>query len=169
MNTEKTFYIDDTMLASRGQRFANFILDLLMQFIIAVLLGVVATVLAYVFNADGLLIWIDEMDGLQERLIGILIMLTYYVPFEALTGRTVGKYITKTKVVMEDGSLPPAGTVFIRSLCRILFIEALSFLGNPPRGWHDSASKTYVVDAKKYDEALRLKNSFDEIGKPEII
>lgn len=166
---EKTFYVDDTMLASSGQRFANLLIDLVAQFIIGALLGVLSTVLYYGFGIDGPLIWISEMDVLQERLLGILILLFYYGLFETFTSRTLGKYITKTKVVMEDGTRPEASVVFLRSLCRIIPFEQFSFLGTNARGWHDSLSKTYVVDAKKYDEALRLKNSFDEIGKPEII
>ncbi len=40
------------------------------------------------------------------------------------------------------------------------------FLGSN-RGWHDTASNTFVVKAKKWKELSSLEDSFDEIGEPQ--
>ncbi len=111
-----------------------------------------------------LLLWFDELDGLTDRLVTTLVMITYLFIMEVLTQRSVGKFITGTIVVSEDGTKPEARSIMIRALCRIIGFEALTFLGSTPRGWHDSASGTYVVDAKKYKEALESRQSFDQIG-----
>lgn len=167
--TPATLYVDDTMLATKWQRFANLLIDFVIQLIIALLLGVIASVLYFGFGIDGPVIWIETMDAFEERLLGAVILLCYYGLFETLTSSTPGKYITKTKVVLEDGSKPDAFTILLRSLCRIIPFEPFSFFGTLGRGWHDSLSRTYVVDKKKYEAARHLKNSFDEIGRGETI
>jgi uncharacterized RDD family membrane protein YckC len=48
---------------------------------------------------------------------------------EASTGKTVGKYVTGTQVLTEDGEQPSVGTIFIRTLCRIIPFEPFSFFG----------------------------------------
>ncbi|OIQ17675.1 MAG: hypothetical protein BM557_08280 [Flavobacterium sp. MedPE-SWcel] len=166
---DNTVYIEDEMLATKGKRFANLIIDFIVQLIIGVLIGVFAAVLYYAFEIDGFLIWISGLNFIQERFLGVMIAIFYYGIFETNSSRSLGKLITGTKVVMYDGSKPDSKVILIRSLCRLIPFEGLSFLGSTGRGWHDSISNTYVVDTKKYDEAVRLKNSFDEIGKEEVL
>ncbi len=67
----------------------------------------------------------------------------YYWALEGLTGQTLGKMFTGTCVVTEDGFRPSGMTILGRTLCRLIPLEALSFLGK--RGWHDSLSATQVV------------------------
>lgn len=89
---------------------------------------------------------VDEISIDQDLFLQIGFLLFYLVwqtLFEALTGKTVLKFITKTHVVNMDGSKPTFKTIMLRNLCRFIPFNALSFLGN--RGWHDSVSKTQVV------------------------
>ena len=76
----------------------------------------------------------------------IIISLIYYVTFETLTGRTLGKFITGTKVVDKNGEKPKFLTILIRTLCRFIPFEAFSFLGAGATGWHDQLSKTEVIE-----------------------
>jgi uncharacterized RDD family membrane protein YckC len=85
--------------------------------------------------------------------------------FESLTGKSIGKYVTNTKVMMADGSKPEPYSIFIRSLSRLIPFDQLSFLGTIPRGWHDTLSKTVVVDLKKYNQELEMQDSINEIGQ----
>jgi uncharacterized RDD family membrane protein YckC len=71
--------------------------------------------------------------------------IAYYVTTETLTGRTVGKLLTGTKVVGEDGKPPELGLVVVRTLIRFVPFDALSFLGGNRAGWHDRWSGTRVV------------------------
>lgn len=166
-NQIASIHVDETMYASKGQRFANYLVDSIVQYIISFLLGMLILLLYYIFETDGLLIWFSEMSVLGEMFLGFVIMIVYYGLMETLTSRSVGKYITGTKVVMYDGSKPDSGVVLLRTVCRIIPFEAFSFLGSTARGWHDTISNTYVVDVKKFEHAVMLKQSFEDIGKTE--
>ena len=84
---------------------------------------------------------------------------------EGLTQRTIGKLITRTKVVMENGEKPSSEAIIIRSLCRMIPFDAFSFLGDPSRGWHDTISKTYVVDVQKFEDQKKSHADFQLLGK----
>jgi uncharacterized RDD family membrane protein YckC len=71
--------------------------------------------------------------------------LLYYIVMEGTLGRTVGKYLTNSTVVDEDGYKPSFVKILIRSICRLIPLEALSFLVSDAVGWHDKLSKTRVV------------------------
>lgn len=84
-------------------------------------------------------------NPLLEVGIGLGVLVGYYTVMEGVFGVTIGKLITRTKVVTEDGSKPGFGMALGRSLCRMIPFEAFSFLGRESRGWHDSITKSYVV------------------------
>ena len=54
--------------------------------------------------------------------------------------------ITKTRVVTEDGQKPTAMNILGRTACRFIPFDAFSFLGSKAVGWHDSISKTHVIN-----------------------
>lgn len=88
----------------------------------------------------------DLLHGpLMDNLFGFGVMLLYYIGFEAVTGRTVGKLVTGTKVVTLQGHAPSALQVLGRTLIRFVPFEPFSFFGSEPRGWHDRWSNTRVV------------------------
>lgn len=85
--------------------------------------------------------------------IQIAIALLYYVISESFWQRTPAKFITRTKVVMMDGTKPSFGTILLRTVVRWVPLEALSFVGRGhPAGWHDRWSHTFVVP-HSYTEA----------------
>ncbi len=152
------------MLAAKQLRFANYLIDFVVQYGLGYAIGAISGLLYVYLNVDGPYTWLTNMNRLEELLLGYAIGLFYYFTFEALTQRSLGKYITGTKVITFEGDKPSAGTILKRSFCRMIPFNVLSFLGEPGKGWHDTLSDTYVVNVKKYEEALRLKNSFEEIG-----
>ncbi len=131
--------------ASRGKRFANYIIDLIgfviFSFIVGIVLGVLLVAL-FPENTG----WLETENSIMEYLFGAIVGIIYYGLQEHLTGRTIAKYITKTKVVMEDGSKPELKAILIRSASRFIPFEAFSFLFGEPSGLHDKISKTRVVD-----------------------
>lgn len=159
-----TVYIDHTMLASGNKRFVNYIVDTIMYYMILGLLGVIAGALS-LMGYDGMLLFFTEINPLLEFAFNLSIMGLYYVLMEALTQRTLGKFITGTRVVMADGSKPEAGIIVKRTLCRFIPFEQFSFIGSTPRGWHDSLSDTYLIDIKKYDAEMYRRTSIHEIGQ----
>ena len=65
-------------------------------------------------------------------------------------GRTLGKFITGTKVVSADGETPTASQIVGRTFCRMIPFEAFSFARETcPVGWHDKFSwhVAYATDA----------------------
>ena len=98
-------------------------------------------------------------------LFSSILYFIYIFSIEYLTkGRSIGKFITKTRVVSIDGTVPTQKDFLIRSLSRLVPFEAVSFLiGND--GWHDSWSDTRVVDWEKYNTDNILNKELDELGK----
>lgn len=76
----------------------------------------------------------------------IIISFLQVIVFEQLFGQSVGKMITRTKVVTENGDKPSFGQIIVRNLARLIPFEAFSLLAKNPVGWHDSLSKTVVVN-----------------------
>jgi uncharacterized RDD family membrane protein YckC len=144
-NSQNQFEVTDDILASQGQRFLNLLLDYVGQIALMMLVGVVIGVISVVTGNQQLANMFDNMNTLTEYGFTIVLVLIYYNMFEIFTSRTLGKFITKTIVVDEYGNKPEYQTIMIRSLCRLIPFDALSFLGATSRGWHDSISRTYVV------------------------
>ena len=58
--------------------------------------------------------------------------------------KTIGKFITKTKVVNLDGEKASLGKIVIRTFCRFLPIDWISYFFTK-RGFHDYLSETKVI------------------------
>ncbi len=161
----KEFKVTNDILATAGQRLANLFLDrffyVMLTTVYGVLLGVVAG-----FLDDNQILTLTESE-LTSFLISLLFYFVMYFILEATKQRTLGKYISKTMVVLEDGSKPSANTIAIRTLCRFIPFEPFSFLGGNARGWHDTLSKTYVVDVEKFNNKKAIISDFDDLGKTE--
>jgi uncharacterized RDD family membrane protein YckC len=58
--------------------------------------------------------------------------------------KTLGKFITKTKVVKMNGEKPENSDIILRTFCRFLPFDRLSFVFTK-NGFHDFLSKTKVI------------------------
>lgn len=128
-------------VASNGKRFLNLIIDTIMYYIIIVLLTVIFIAVEIDVEANVALNWLVTLSS----------SFLYYFSLESMNGKTVGKYLTKTRVVYIDGSTPTNGTIAKRALCRFIPFDALSFLSSNPIGWHDKYSDTLVIDEKTFN------------------
>lgn len=52
-----------------------------------------------------------------------------------------------------------------RNFSRLIPFDAFSFIGDSSYGWHDSISKTYVVDKKLLEQKKILFNDLNKIGE----
>ncbi len=138
-------YLVDGNVADKGKRFTNYFIDQLFVVGFGALFGVVLGIAIAFFAPQHLNIF-DEENRWLDIGLGILVTLLYYSFFEGITGRTLGKFFTKTKVVTEEGKRPDFGTIVVRSLCRNIPFNAVSFLSSDAIGWHDRFSKTRVVE-----------------------
>jgi uncharacterized RDD family membrane protein YckC len=132
--------------ASTNKRLANYIIDTLVIYLLALGINSVYIVLF----SEGLGLELNEsylLSGLG--VFNFLLWALYYLLFEMSTGKSVGKLITRTRVVNEAGERPSPKQIIWRSLARLIPLDVFSYLDkNPPRGWHDKLSGTQVAEDK---------------------
>jgi uncharacterized RDD family membrane protein YckC len=148
-NTE--FTVTDDLWATRGQRFINCILDLLIVHIILASIGTTVIIIGDVTNNYELSNWIESTTTLEKLLFWILTLFFYYFLTETYFSRTFAKYFTKTIVVTKNGSRPRTHLIFIRTLSRFIPLEGITFLWGDFRGLHDLFSDTYVVRKHEFN------------------
>jgi uncharacterized RDD family membrane protein YckC len=122
--------------ATHGQRLANWIIDVICVYILIFSEGVVAGLFKSLLD-------IDFTDWLG--LATLLTYVAYWTLLEWRLGKTVGKMVTKTRVIDEDGQLPSFWQAFGRFLGRLIPFDAISVLGSSVRAWHDRVAETWVV------------------------
>lgn len=133
--------------ASQGKWFANYILDRIFLLLFSYMFALALWFLMAIVSPSSLMIFENIAIDL---LLGLFIAILYFSTLEYTTGRTVAKYITGTKVTMEDGGEPGFNDILIRTICRLIPFEPFSFLASDGSGWHDTMSKTKVIDVKKW-------------------
>lgn len=74
----------------------------------------------------------------------LVLNFVYYLVSEAVFQQTIGKAIVGTKVVDAELRTPSFRQILIRTFCRFIPFEPVSFLFKKV-GWHDSISNTIVV------------------------
>lgn len=140
-------------LASKGLRFLNFFID----FIIFTILD------SLFFLVLGFIIAEFTLSAFLSMVIYFMFFVSYFAFQELIfKGRTIGKFITGTKVVTLDGQDPDFTNCIIRALSRCVPFEPFSFFGEV--GWHDVWSKTRVVNAKEFEMNESKFNAIDQIG-----
>ena len=163
--SNRQYTIPDEIIASNGKRFANVVIDYVARLGLTFVIGMIAAMIGVLTGNEEILIFFQNITRIQELTIGLVVLLLYYNVFEIFFGTTVGKLMTKTVVVDEYGEKPTANAVLIRSLCRLIPFEFFSFFGTPCVGWHDSLSKTYVVNKEDLRISKELFHSFEQIGE----
>lgn len=124
-----------SQLADKGARLGNYIID-----------TIIITIVSYIFIFVVALFFpvtLDE-DSIALELLYLLLFFLYYFIFELTLGKTPGKYLTKTSVFHRNGGKPAWTNLIIRSLLRIIPIEAFFFLFSTEL-LHDVISKTRVT------------------------
>lgn len=133
--------------ASSGKRFANYLIDLVVFYLILFVFGIVLALLSPASIND-----IDSFSNSSflDEVLSLLLYGMYMFLIELIgKGRSVGKFITGTKAVNEDGSAISAKMALLRGLSRTVPFEVFSALGSPSYPWHDKWTHTYVIDVKR--------------------
>jgi uncharacterized RDD family membrane protein YckC len=152
----KNFTVTDDLLASHGQRLLNFIIDLIIQYIIWVSVGQTILIFSNVTNNYNLSYTLESLSLIEKSVSALVIWILYYGLTDLYFSRSLAKYFTKTVVVMKDGSKPGRTTIFKRTLSRLMPLDPFSFLGKTPRGWHDLISETYVVKKAEFEKKKHI-------------
>jgi len=127
-------------IASATRRFWTFVVDQ-----IAIWIGLLTLQIAYgvAYGTHAL----EALNGIKWWGICIAFYVSYYVSFEVISGRTLGKVLTGTRVVTTSGLALSIPTALVRTLCRLLPFEPMSF-SLAETWWHDSLSRTRVVRSR---------------------
>jgi uncharacterized RDD family membrane protein YckC len=132
-----------TTFASPGSRLVAYILDLLIQFVIVVVLGIATIVLGAIFFPLAIV----------TSLAIIAVSLGYFPWFWARSGQTPGMAQMKIKVVRDaDGGDLTAGQAILRVIglwigLAVFYIGVIwIFIDKRKRGWQDLIGGTVVID-----------------------
>ena len=90
-------------------RFISFLIDTI---VLGVLIGVVGSIL-------GLSV-VSRTAGWGFGLLSFIIFLAYFTYLEGSKGQTIGKMVTKIKVVGEDGEMINMNQAFTRNILRVI-------------------------------------------------
>ena len=134
--------------ASPGSRLVAYILDIVIQFLAVVLLGVLAIVLSALFF----------LLGVIPALAIIVVSVGYFPFFWARDGQTPGMNAMKIKVVRDaDGGPITPGSAILRVIglwigIAVFYIGVIwIFVDKRKRGWQDLIGGTVVVDVPPAD------------------
>ncbi len=126
----------DLLKASPMSRLIHYVVD----FIAFVLAGMVMAIIVGLF--------VPTEDEAILELIGYIVFLTgffgYFIFTEFKYQKTFGKYLTKTKVVTIDNKKPSLNDILIRTFCRLIPFDNVSYLFTRD-GFHDRLSNTTVI------------------------
>ncbi len=150
---EESYDLNSYVYATQWQRFANWLIDnLLMRFGLSYLTGIaIGTMLGliapeFISNIanDGAM---SSGIFLLSFMIGYLNYIVYYTLCEKLfKGYTLGKIITGTRAIRQDGQELTLKNALLRSLSRCVPFEVFS--GFNTLTWHDSWTDTMVVKSR---------------------
>ncbi|MEJ5104451.1 RDD family protein [Chryseobacterium sp. MYb328] len=152
--------------ASLGIRFLNNLIDLFILIILNLIITMISDIL-YALTDIEYFYFYGNSAVWWQFLIGNINCFIYYFSMENfLNGRTIGKYITGTKVISTDATKPTTQQIIYRNLARLVPFDGLSFFG--VNGWHDSWTDTRVINIKNYESEKQAKSEIDGLGKKEI-
>jgi len=129
----------DSNIVSSLTRFLNFTIDTIAFLILVFIIGLIFD---FIFPR--------EQNTPIEFIAYLLIISSffgYYIFLESKYQKTIGKFITKTKVVTKLNEKPELKDIIVRTICRLIPFDRISFLFMK-NGFHDSLSNTIVIKDK---------------------
>ncbi len=149
-------------LATKNQRLANYLIDIFIFYLLINVFGKeIGYGIGYFLGSIGLA---ELTKHLGQYSLGFILAVIYFSQ-EIFGGRTIGKIITRTKAVKEDGTNLNIWNVLTRAMCRCIPFEPFSFLSGDetPRGWHDRITGTKVIRVtKSVPKLMVLKEAVEE-------
>ncbi|WP_395745661.1 RDD family protein [Prosthecobacter sp.] len=145
----------DARPAGLGKRFLTWAIDRVGVIATFMLILKILSLLAQATNWRSGMSIPEDSGTILLTMVGFYLAaaFVYYTSFEALPGCTLGQWITGTKVVTASGAPLTFRRVLLRSLIRLVPLDALSFFTTTKdSGWHDRWAGTRVVDLRAGSE-----------------
>ncbi|HSB93673.1 MAG TPA: RDD family protein [Flavitalea sp.] len=146
---EEIFQFEDYHVrASSGKRFLNYLIDVVMFYLLIVIVGIVLGIMS-----PAVVEYLDSDDstfGLIDRIVTLFLYAGYMGFCEMMfKGKSVGKMITGCRAVNLDGSTITGKTAFLRGLSRAVPFASFSAFGDPCNPWQDRWTDSMVVNDLK--------------------
>jgi len=116
-------------MGGKSLRFINFLLDSAIFFALLIIFW---------------LIFKNVINREYVKWISFVLFFLYYFLFEYIIGQTLGKMITKSRVISASDKKHYFIRIIYRTLMRFIIFDTLSYLFTD-RGLHDRISKTNVI------------------------
>ncbi len=129
--------------ASRSKRILNGIIDGL---IILIIWGTLVISFAPKMMKMGLFDWMEEGKTYDLSYTIAPIHFLYYLILEGFFKTTIGKIITRTKLIKFNGAQIHFGDALARTIYRYIPFDPLTYLSEHPVGIHDSLSNTRLLN-----------------------
>jgi uncharacterized RDD family membrane protein YckC len=127
--------IENNTVGSRI-RFVNFLIDFIVIFLLYfIIVPVIEAFLPLVNQTERAIYRIGSL---------VFFVALYYIPLEYGLQKTLGKIVTKTKVVTLEGNKPELIDIISRTFCRLIPFDRFSFFYSR-NGFHDAISRTKVI------------------------
>jgi uncharacterized RDD family membrane protein YckC len=145
--------------ASRLKRLGNFVIDNIVYCLFITLVSVLLRLIL-----PGVTKRCEAPDRSSVLLCGLLLLVLYILFMGAseacFNGKSIGKFITGTRTLNQDGTTISARTAILRGLYRAIPFSVFSALGNPCYPWQDRWTGTAVIDeAQVYKTSEALQDS----------
>lgn len=160
MKTGYTSFNIEYCRSGSGKRLANYLIDLLLFYFIEVFW---LTLIDFFWPGNLMKMTTDPFARALIRLFFYSLLM--FGMEMAFRGKSLGKMITGTRAVDQNGHNLTLKQFLFRSFIRVIPFNALTALGNPCSPWHDSLSVTFVVDEKKLDLAKRQDEFYIQLQK----
>jgi len=164
---QEKFKVTPDLYASQGQRLANLFVDIIVFYLLLVILSAVLGIVLGLLGGMELVNSVVNSSAFNLYAYGIYLL--YFIIFEYFLQKTVGKYLSKTRVVNIHGEKPKLSQIIGRSFARFIPFDAFSYLGSTGRGWHDTLPELYVVDENLFKQKKANFYDFKQLGKKEDV
>lgn len=148
----ETFLVPIKVTAHSNLRFAHLLIDGFLIFTIN------AVFVMSLFGIKGF----DLFSVPMLNWWSVIFFVGYFWGFEYFLQATPGKMATGCIVIDEYGERPSIWQILGRTAIRYIPFDALSFLGQSGRGWHDDWPETYVILKKDLPHILEAKQKQEE-------
>ncbi|PXY02310.1 hypothetical protein DF185_06590 [Marinifilum breve] len=129
-------------IASNTKRFVNWIID---SISISILWFILLPFIVIALKKAGLLENLKAGQTMSLEFTLLPIAFIYYIILKGIFHTTLGKLITRTKIIRLDNEKVNFIDILLRTLCRFIPLEQLSFFSEKPIGWHDRISETRII------------------------
>lgn len=103
--------------------------------------------------------FLDFANSLILDFLTLLIYFGYYILLEFYFQQTIGKYLTSSLVVNENGERPDFKTICLRTFTRIIPLDPYSFFWTDDRRfWHDKWTETFVISKDELSLIKRIQS-----------